>query len=207
MSVECWHRNVTTSEYLLKNVLMLTIISERIDTSIDPFTVCACPRPVISSVLLIHLTGTKSILLLRRTALPRRRHDAISILAGTPFQGRPLKVNVHTPKRSRPSTGRIIPQQAQGQRRELASSLPRSAVSNWRREPDSATNTRNTTAPSVNQDSQPYAPDRWRRYDTKQQWYDPPAQGRRLYVGGLPRIDGQGLVDELMRKLFTGYTV
>ncbi|KAF7984797.1 hypothetical protein HWV62_11800 [Athelia sp. TMB] len=62
------------------------------------------------------------------------------------------------------------------------------------------------TAPARNHSTE-YKPtfDRWSRTDAHNHWEGPPLPGHRLYVGGLPRIDGQPRVDAEIQALFRGF--
>ncbi|EQL30828.1 hypothetical protein, variant 2 [Blastomyces dermatitidis ATCC 26199] len=49
--------------------------------------------------------------------------------------------------------------------------------------------------------------ERWERSDAANHWYDYSAQGRRLFVGGLPRMPDQPTADYEIRKLFYGFNI
>ncbi|ODH38579.1 hypothetical protein ACO22_02279 [Paracoccidioides brasiliensis] len=50
--------------------------------------------------------------------------------------------------------------------------------------------------------------ERWERSDdASSHWYDYSAQGRRLFVGGLPRMPNQPTADYEIRKLFYGFNI
>ncbi|KLJ07232.1 hypothetical protein EMPG_17280 [Blastomyces silverae] len=49
--------------------------------------------------------------------------------------------------------------------------------------------------------------ERWERSDAANHWYDYSAQGRRLFVGGLPRMPDQPTADYEIRKLFYGFNM
>ncbi|PGH08682.1 hypothetical protein AJ80_07803 [Polytolypa hystricis UAMH7299] len=49
--------------------------------------------------------------------------------------------------------------------------------------------------------------ERWERNDASSHWYDYTAQGRRLFVGGLPKMPDQPTIDYEIRKLFYGFKV
>ena len=53
----------------------------------------------------------------------------------------------------------------------------------------------------------PYAFDRWTQYDAIEHWTAPVEEGRRLYVGGLPRLPDQGTANVVMKKLFQDFAV
>ena len=57
----------------------------------------------------------------------------------------------------------------------------------------------------LNEDA--YAFNRWDRKDASSHWTAPNEEGRRLYVGGLPRISGQAVVNLEMKQLFSGWHV
>lgn len=49
--------------------------------------------------------------------------------------------------------------------------------------------------------------DRWTRTDAPDHWKGYSEQGRRLFVGGLPRMPDHHTVNADVRELFTGYNV
>ncbi|KAL9617607.1 MAG: hypothetical protein Q9160_007620 [Pyrenula sp. 1 TL-2023] len=49
--------------------------------------------------------------------------------------------------------------------------------------------------------------DRWSRPDARDHWQKPSDEGRRLYVGNLPRIEPQSAVDTEIQKLFSGFEI
>jgi hypothetical protein len=49
--------------------------------------------------------------------------------------------------------------------------------------------------------------DRYARTDAREHWTGQAEQGKRLYVGGLPRIDGQATVDAKMQAVFEGFEI
>ena len=49
--------------------------------------------------------------------------------------------------------------------------------------------------------------DRYTRTDAREHWIGQAEQGKRLYVGGLPRIDGQATVDAEMQAVFEGFNI
>ena len=49
--------------------------------------------------------------------------------------------------------------------------------------------------------------DRWTRADAPEHWTGYSAQGRRLWVGGLPRMPEHQTVDNEVRNLFKGFKV
>ena len=58
-----------------------------------------------------------------------------------------------------------------------------------------------------NQNTEPYAFNRWSQYDTAEAWTAPPNEDRRLYVGGLPRLPNQATLNVQMRELFRDHNV
>lgn len=56
-------------------------------------------------------------------------------------------------------------------------------------------------------DSSRPAFDRWTRTDAPDHWKGYSEQGRRLFVGGLPRMPDHHTVDADVRELFRGYSV
>jgi hypothetical protein len=53
----------------------------------------------------------------------------------------------------------------------------------------------------------PFAFDRWQRSDASAHFKGYSEQGRRLYVGGLPKLSNQAAIDSEIRKFFNGYNV
>jgi RNA recognition motif. (a.k.a. RRM, RBD, or RNP domain) len=53
----------------------------------------------------------------------------------------------------------------------------------------------------------PFAFNRWQRDDASAHFKGYSEQGRRLYVGGLPKLSNQSYIDTEIRKLFTGFSV
>ena len=53
----------------------------------------------------------------------------------------------------------------------------------------------------------PRAFERWERNDAAEHWRAPSEQGRRLYIGGLPRMLNQGAVEAEIHRLFRGFTM
>ncbi|KIW99499.1 uncharacterized protein Z518_11238 [Rhinocladiella mackenziei CBS 650.93] len=47
--------------------------------------------------------------------------------------------------------------------------------------------------------------DRWSRTDAPSHWLTPQSEGRRLYIGNLPRMEPQSAVDEEIQSLFSTY--
>ncbi|KAM5449874.1 hypothetical protein MaudCBS49596_004636 [Microsporum audouinii] len=54
---------------------------------------------------------------------------------------------------------------------------------------------------------QKFAFERWTRDDASSHWYGYAAGGRRLFVGGLPRMRDQATVDYEIRKVFYGFNI
>ena len=59
----------------------------------------------------------------------------------------------------------------------------------------------------VSRDDPQPAFDRWVRSDAPEHWKGYSEQGRRLFVGGLPRMPDHHTVNVDVRKLFSGYNV
>lgn len=148
---------------------------ERLDMSIDPFS------------------GRNPSYCFAQLNSAEEARRAIEALTGASFQGRPLKVNVHTPKRGgREGNG-------------TGYTDNRSRIMTYeRRGHASPAGMRYATNGT---DAKPYAFDRWNRKDAESHWTAPLAEGKRLYVGGLPRIDGQEIVNEEIRGLFKDFQV
>jgi RNA recognition motif-containing protein len=106
-------------------------------------------------------------------------------LNGKEIMGRPVKININTPKRGK-------------DRSEGARPATLSYDRGWRPE---ATPARNFQEDRDN----PYVFDRWQRKDAAEHFKAPSEENRRLYVGGLPRIPNQDTVNEEMRALFKDY--
>ncbi|KAF3940333.1 hypothetical protein ABW19_dt0201572 [Dactylella cylindrospora] len=55
----------------------------------------------------------------------------------------------------------------------------------------------------------PYEPtfDRWSRTDAESHFEDPVLEGKRLWVGNLPRLEPQSAVDAAMQLLFSGFKI
>jgi RNA recognition motif-containing protein len=116
---------------------------------------------------------------------------AISALTGGSFQGRLLRVNVHTPKRR------------EGNDTGYTDRKPRILTYDQRGQASPS----GVRTGANGRDGQPYASDRWARKDAESQWTAPVTEGKRLYVGGLPRIDGQEIVNEEMKGIFKDFQV
>lgn len=104
---------------------------------------------------------------------------AMQTLQGTSIRGRPLKINPKTEKRGKPR-------------------MPtRGYEGGWRARDQSA----------QNQDPLPRVYDRWNRTDASDHWTAPTDEGRRLYVGGLPKKYPQDDLDADMRDLFKDWSI
>ncbi|GAD94512.1 ribonucleoprotein, putative [Paecilomyces variotii No. 5] len=66
---------------------------------------------------------------------------------------------------------------------------------------------RGESSPIADKTAAPFAFDRWQRNDASSHWKGYSEQGRRLYVGGLPRPVSQQAVDAEIRKFFDGFNV
>jgi RNA recognition motif-containing protein len=58
-----------------------------------------------------------------------------------------------------------------------------------------------------NQESNPFVFDRWTQYDTNKTWTALVNEGRRLFVGGTPRIPTQAMLNVELREPFKDYDV
>lgn len=112
----------------------------------------------------------------------------MSELNGQTMMGRAIKININTPKH--------------GGREPTGSSRPPTKcwAGGWR--PQSIPAHHSDTG-----NGNPYVFDRWQRDDASDHFKLPSEEHRRLYVGGLPRISGQDLVNEEMRALFENYAM
>ncbi|KAJ9627243.1 hypothetical protein H2203_003705 [Taxawa tesnikishii (nom. ined.)] len=120
---------------------------------------------------------------------------AINELQGASFMGRPLRVNVHTPKRNG------------GQGVQSSPQTPRT-YRGWG--PRSADSPQDSPASARNGDHRsPLGSNRWQRNDASAPRNQPEnvEPVKRLYVGGLPSIDDQEVLNETMRDLFNGYEI
>ncbi|KAJ9190987.1 hypothetical protein DTO166G4_8464 [Paecilomyces variotii] len=66
---------------------------------------------------------------------------------------------------------------------------------------------RGESSPRTEKTAAPFAFDRWQRNDASSHFKGYSEQGRRLYVGGLPRPVNQPSVDAEIRKFFDGFNV
>ena len=110
---------------------------------------------------------------------------AMQELNGQEVMGRPVKININTPKRGK-------------DRSEGARPPTLSYDRGWRPQPTQQRESGNSEGTS-------YVYDRWQRKDAADHFKAPSEEGRRLYVGGLPRIPNQDTVNEEMRALFKDY--
>ena len=110
---------------------------------------------------------------------------AINDINGQKVIGRPIIVNHDTGRNDNRKHERRI----------------NTSTQSWRKDPGAP---RTTDAISNN-----YAPtfDRWQRQDAEAHWTDPIDQGRRVWVGGLPRIEGHSASDESMQEVFAGFKI
>ena len=107
-------------------------------------------------------------------------HDAIHalhVIGNEEIRGRPVKINSKTAKRD-----------------------PIYHENNRNR-------SRRAFSDGVDEKSGMYAFDRWTQHDAVEHWTAPVEEGRRLYVGGLPRMPDQGTVNVEMRELFRNFNV
>jgi RNA recognition motif-containing protein len=148
---------------------------ERLDMSVDPFS------------------GRNPSYCFAELNSAEEAQRAISALTGGSFQGRPLRVNVHTPKKG----GR------EGNGTGYTDNKPRVLTYDQRGQASPA-GLRHATNGG---DAKPYAFDRWGRKDAESHWTAPATEGKRLYIGGLPRIDGQEIVNEELRGIFKAFQV
>jgi RNA recognition motif-containing protein len=116
---------------------------------------------------------------------PEEANRAMGELNGKEIMGRPVKININTPKRGK-------------DRSEGARPPIQSYDRGWRPQ---------TSAPQDPKEGKgnPYVFDRWQRKDAAEHFKGPSEENRRLYVGGLPRIPNQDTVNEEMRALFKDY--
>lgn len=105
---------------------------------------------------------------------------AMEILPGQLVRGRPVKVNFKTEKRSRENR------------------LPTKVY-------DLGERSVKVRTPNVREGA--FAFDRWARRDAESHWTAPQDEKRRVFVGGLPRIPNQDVVNAEMRELFKDFEV
>jgi RNA recognition motif-containing protein len=168
---------------------------ERLDMSTDPFT------------------GRNPSYCFAELFSAEEAERAINLLPGASFMGRPLRVNVHTPK----TRGGAVNGNGNGGMTTPLRTCTRSPFSTqrtWRangQSPATTTTTGTNGTPSKptqdRENSSPYAFNRWERNDAATHFTAPVETGRRLYVGGLPQINSQELVNEEMKAMFAAYTV
>lgn len=105
---------------------------------------------------------------------------AMDVMQGQTIRGRQVKINFSTAKAPREGRRPTIVYDHGSQAREVAT-------------------------PNVT--SEAYVFDRWARQDADSHWTAPPEEKRRLFVGGLPRIPSQDVVNAEMRELFEGWNI
>lgn len=105
---------------------------------------------------------------------------AMEVLQGAPIRNRAVRI--------RPKT----------ERKELSRRLPTKSYDRGWRAKEEATE---------HVDESSYVFDRWRRPDAREHWVTPTEERRRVYVGGLPRIPNQDVVNEEMRNLFHEWNI
>ena len=111
---------------------------------------------------------------------------AIRELSGQQVMGRPIKINFNT-QRGKPRDGASRPPTLSYDR-------------GWRPQASQQRKVGESVGNS-------YVFNRWERNDADKHHRGPSDEGRRLYVGGLPRIPNQDTVNEEMRALFKDYQV
>jgi len=105
---------------------------------------------------------------------------AMETLQGATIRDRPVKIKPKT------------------QRKELSRRLPTKTYDRgWRAQ----------EAQTEHVDESAYVFDRWRRHDAREHWIGPTEERRRVYVGGLPRIPNQDVVNLEMRRLFRDFEI
>jgi RNA recognition motif-containing protein len=115
---------------------------------------------------------------------PEEANRAMGELNGRAVMGRPVKINVNTPKRDKDRSEGARPpilSYDRGWRPQISNQDPKQEGGN------------------------PYVFDRWQRKDAAEHFKGPTEENRRLYVGGLPRIPNQDTVNDEMRALFKDY--
>jgi len=133
---------------------------------------------------------------------PDEAQRAIAELNGADVLGRALKVSPGVAKRGSSA------QQGQGQDRQGSQSgMGGGASSGGGREVRMKNYERGYARDVREERSTEYKPtfDRWSRTDASSHWQAPQNEGRRLYVGGLPRIEPQSALDEEIQTLFATY--
>lgn len=158
----------TTLPGCIRMLRILIKNSNRLDMSIDPFT------------------GGNPSYCFVELASEHEASRAMKILAGKLCRGRPIKINLNTPKRG-------------GGGGPIRSARAPTQFYDRMRRPEQL--------PAKDAGEEAYVFDRWKRTDAPQHWIDPPQEGRRLYVGGLPRIPNQDACNLEMRELFAGYEI
>lgn len=157
---------------------------ERLDLSVDPFTQ---KNPSYCFVELFTV---------------EQAQRALSELPGASFMGRPLKVNVHIPRRrdGAPSTTRTFSDRANIE--QSAPSTPGRTFGNDWRTPGSR------STPQEGRENSSFT-SRWtpRTSDSPAQHSTPSQGGRRVYVGNLPEFANDEALDQEMRSIFGEFTV
>lgn len=108
---------------------------------------------------------------------------AMNKMQGQTLRGRPIRVNFKTERRERNGTR-----------------LPSKTY-------DHGWKSKKVTVPIPESGEDAFAFDRWTRTDAAENWTKPDEERRRLWVGGLPRIQNQDSLQVEMRELFKGYRV
>jgi RNA recognition motif-containing protein len=108
---------------------------------------------------------------------------AMDTMQGQALRGRPIRINHKTERRQH--NGPRLPSKTYDR--------------GWK--PKEIT----VPVPEVGEDA--FAFDRWSRTDAAENWTKPDEERRRLWVGGLPRIQNQDSLQVEMRNLFKGYKV
>ena len=108
---------------------------------------------------------------------------ALQILPGKLVRNRPIKVNLKTERKLPFAARNRVPTKTYDR--------------GWRTQ----------TVPSLDVKENAYVYDRWSRDDAPSRWTAPLDTGRRLFVGGLPRIPNQDSLNVEMRTLFQGWNI
>ncbi|EFE32799.1 ribonucleoprotein, putative [Trichophyton benhamiae CBS 112371] len=118
---------------------------------------------------------------------------AMADLNGKLVLGRPVKVNPGVPRADlQPPLGRRDP--------DLDSPEPREESNEQQQQQQQQPAAAGTYPPK-------FVFERWTRDDASKHWYGYAAEGRRLFVGGLPRMRNQPTVDYEIRKVFYGFNI
>ncbi|GIZ41405.1 hypothetical protein CKM354_000471000 [Cercospora kikuchii] len=120
-------------------------------------------------------------------------HHVLDTLQGENVRGRPIKINFNTKRRA------ATPHNNNFASSDKRDNHTRRTQNNWRTP---------TSSPTSNQDHQaPYVFDRWHRNDAHTHWTTPAEEGRRLFVGRLPRIPQYYTLELEMKTLFKDYNL